>query len=423
MEKKYKFATRILSIMVIAGLVAWIYQLQKGLILTNMRNPFTWGLYIATWAFFVGTAAGGLVVSSAIYVFGAKEFKPIAKVASLTAFVCVIGAMLSILPDIGRPERLYYMIISPNLDSMLPWDVLVLVLYALVSGIYTYILLKPDIASRGIKLPLLGTVLKREVSKEEIENIREKSEIQAKRLAPIALPLAIMIHTVTAWVLATQFSRAWWYGGLLAPTFIAAALATGPAVVIIASMIVYGYKNELLATFSLLAKFSAISAVILLFMYYNDFLVRFWWRSGREFEVLKLVFSRYPLIHAIEIIFILASVIIFATRSKSRNWLIAGSISVLVGVFAHRFLLIPPAYNQIPLEIPVATSTEALTWFYPIAIGQIRGSLLNPQDVFTSFWNYVPSIVEITITTGVIAFVCLAYMLSIRALPLIEETR
>ncbi len=423
MEKNYNTIIKGLAAVTGLGLIAWFYQLYSGLIVTNMRNPFSWGLYIAAWAFFVGTAAGGLVVSSAIYLFGAKQLKPIAKVASLTAFIFAMGAMIVLLPDIGRPDRLYNFLIHPNFRSMLPWDFIVLSAYAVVSAIYTYTLLYPDIVQRGVKVPFYGVIGKRSVTETEMEKIREDSERRAKRLAPIALPLAILIHTVTAWVLATQMARPWWYGGALAPTFIAAALATGPAIVILASLVVYGYKEKLAATYVLLAKVSAVSSIIMLFIYYNDFMVRFWWNAGREFDALKMVFTRYPLIHAAEVFFILLATVIFIKYPRDPKRLVQGSISVIVGVFAHRFLLLPPAYNIIPLKIPVVLHAETMEWSYPIAVGQVRGTLMHPEHIFSSFWSYVPSIVEIIITLGVTCFLVLAFLSLTKILPLTEAEK
>lgn len=423
MEKRYSDVTKMLVAVAALGAIAWFYQLYSGLIVTNMRNPFSWGLYVATWAFYVGTAAGGLVVSSAIYLFGAKQLKPVAKLAALTAFLFALAAMLILLPDIGRPDRLYNFLLHPNFKSMLPWDFLVLSAYAAVSAIYTYTLLYPDIVARGVKLPYYGIVLKRDVTEAEMEKIRETSDRRAKRLAPVALPLAILIHTVTAWVLATQLSRPWWYGGALAPTFIAAALATGPAIVILAALIVFGYKDKLEGTYALLAKVSAVSSVIMLFIYYNDFVVRFWWHNGREFDVLKLVFTRYIFLHATELIFIVLAAVIFIRYPRDKKWLIRGSLSVIVGVFAHRFLLLPPAYNVMPLRIPVILRNETVEWAYPIAVGQVRGSLADPQHVFTSYWSYSPSLVEIAITLGVMAFIGLAFLSLVRMLPLAEAEK
>ena len=417
MRRKSDLVMAVLAVLAIIGIAAWIMQLQRGLILTNMRNPFTWGLYIAMWAFYVGTAAGGLVVSSAIYIFGVKQLKPVAPVASITAFIFAVAAMLMALPDIGRPDRLLNLFIYPNFKSLLIWDFIVLATYAILSAIYTYVLLKPRIAVSGVSLPLIGTIMKKNVTAAEIQRLEQESERQAKILAPVALPFAILIHTVTAWVLATQLSRPWWYGGLLAPTFIAAALTAGPAVVILASLIVYGYRKDLQDAYRLLAKVAAFSAVVLLFMYYNDFFVRQWWEAGREFDAIMLVFRDYVAIHAVEVIFMLLGAYILATRYNSVNGLVAGSTVVNLGILAHRYLLIPPAYNIIPLRIPVVLGVESLEWTYPIAIGEVRGSLVNPEPIFTAYWNYIPSPVEVAITIGVFAIISLVLLGLLRVLP------
>ena len=107
----------------LVAIAAWIYQLQEGLILTNMQNSYNWGLYISGLAFFVGNAAGGLVLTSSIYLFGVKKLKPLAKLGALTAFANVTAAMLIVLPDIGKPIRLYNMLLHPNWMSPLVWDV------------------------------------------------------------------------------------------------------------------------------------------------------------------------------------------------------------------------------------------------------------------------------------------------------------
>ena len=130
------------------AVAVWFYQLKEGLILTNMQNSFSWGLYISGLAFFVGNAAGGLVLTSSIYLFGVKKLKPLAKLGALTAFANVTAAMLIVLPDIGKPLRLYNLILHPNFMSPLVWDVIVLNLYALASAIYLYILMLPELTGR-----------------------------------------------------------------------------------------------------------------------------------------------------------------------------------------------------------------------------------------------------------------------------------
>jgi len=421
MEKRFSKVYKFLGVVMLLGLAAFIYQLAQGLIVTNMRNPFSWGLYIATWAFFVGTAAGWLVVSSSIYLFKVEALKPVARLATITAFVFAIAAMSILLPDIGRPDRIYNMLIHPNFTSLLPWDALVLSSYALVSIIYAYTLMKPEIYKYGVNLPFFGLKGKKSLTEEEFRELKEISYSQAKKLAPLALPLAILIHTVTAWVLATQMARPWWYGGLLAPTFIATAIATGPAIVILFSLWVLGVNEKLLAAYRVLAKISAISSIILLFMYYNEFLVRFWWHHGEDYEALKLLFSKYLHFHVIEVFFILLSAYLFFKYSDVPKKLVQAGIFLIIGVFAHRFLLLPPAYNVIPFKVPVIERYGSFEWSYPIAVGEVRGNLLNPEKVFVSFWNYFPSIVEFLIVAGVMAAVVFVILKLAEILPVREE--
>jgi molybdopterin-containing oxidoreductase family membrane subunit len=414
MKKSYNLLVIVLAIIALVGIAAWIYQIQRGLIVTNMRNPFSWGLYISMWAFYVGTAAGGLVVSSAIYLFKAEKLKPFAKVASLTAFIFVIAAMVMILPDLGRVDRFYHILLYPQFGSLLPWDFIVLAIYAFLSATYILVLTRADIMKNGIKLPLFGKILQRDLSEEEYGKIVKKSERQARILAPLALPFAILIHTVTAWVLATQ-ARPWWHGGLLAPTFIAAALSTGPAVVILGSLFVMGYRKGFEGGYSLLAKISAVSTIGLLFMYYNDFVVRAWWGEGTEVDVLKLVFSDYIATHGMEVLFMLLGVVTFVAYSTKKSGLVLGSIFMNVGVLAHRYLLMGPAYNLYPFRLPIVYGE---VWEYPIAVGEVRGGAMNPQPTFAYYWDYFPSPVEIAITAGILAIVLLSFIALSKLLPL-----
>src|SRR5512139_4171647 len=69
---------------------AYVVQFLNGLIVTNLSNLFSWGLYVSGVAFFVGNAAGGLVLSSSIYLFGLTALKPFARLGALTAFANVV---------------------------------------------------------------------------------------------------------------------------------------------------------------------------------------------------------------------------------------------------------------------------------------------------------------------------------------------
>jgi molybdopterin-containing oxidoreductase family membrane subunit len=386
----------VLVVIIAVAFISWLAQLKEGLILTNLRNPFSWGLYISTFAFLVSLAAGGLIVSSSIYIFKIDALKPLAATAALSAFACVSGAGLMVIPDIGRPDRLYNILLHPNFLSPLIWDIIVISGYATLSLVYTYVLLLPGLARRK-------SIFSLPFNKSPIEKTDALSHRLSKILAPVALPFAVLIHTVTAWIFATQPARPWWYSAILAPDFIAVAVASGSALVLLVSIIAYGFREQLAPAYRILAKLSAIALIVHLFFIYNDFVIRGWAQKPGEFDALGLLFGTMLGPHLAEVILPLLAAIIFLAkglRSKPAV-LVLGIGLMLVGAFSHRFLLMPSAYNFIPLTLHI-TAPE-VTWAYPIAIGET----LPGQSVFAAYWNYLPSAIEISITLGVLAVTAL----------------
>ena len=49
-----------------------------------------------------------------------------------------------------------------------------------------------------------------------------------------ALPVAILVHSVTAWIFGLELAREGWYSAIMAPIFVASALDSGLALLILA---------------------------------------------------------------------------------------------------------------------------------------------------------------------------------------------
>ena len=105
----------------VLGVGAWAYytQLTRGLIVTDMRDIVLWGLNMVTFIFFVGLNAGGLIICSSVCVFGAHQYRPIARLGALLAAVCIVIAAAAVIADLGRPDRLSNMIHSAQIQSPL----------------------------------------------------------------------------------------------------------------------------------------------------------------------------------------------------------------------------------------------------------------------------------------------------------------
>lgn len=385
--KKSNTLLTLAVVLILISLVAWGYQLNRGLIVTNMRNPFSWGLYIATFAFFVGVAAGGLIVSSSVYLFNIQALKPFTRIASLSAFASILGAGAMIFPDMGRVERVWKIFVHPNFRSPLVWDVIVISAYLIITFLSVYVQFLPDWKREGRGFLNAWTKLRSQ------ENVELFSKKWSKRVALVGLPVAILIHTVTALIFATQASRGWWNTAVLPPDFVAMAVASGTALVLVISLIAVGREQfkQYQDAFRTMALIVAGALVVHFFFVSVDLIVHGWWGKPEATETLALVFGRYGPLYATELLLPAFTMIFFFTEKGKSSFkaLMFGSALLCIGVFAHRLMLMFPAFNAIPLTIAIP-GAGIESWVYPVALGQFR----EGQPVFVNFWAYTPTLVE-----------------------------
>ena len=100
----------ITGVILVGGAVILALRFTYGLVATtNLDNNYPWGLWIGFDVMSgVALAAGGFVTSTAVYIFGMKEYKPIVRPALLTGFLGYFLVVLGLLADLGRPWRLPY---------------------------------------------------------------------------------------------------------------------------------------------------------------------------------------------------------------------------------------------------------------------------------------------------------------------------
>jgi len=100
----------IAAVILAVGAVIILLRFVKGLgATTNLTHTNPWGLWIGFDVMTgVALAAGGYVISSAVYLFGMKEYKPIVRPAILTGFLGYFLVVVGLIVDLGRPWRLPY---------------------------------------------------------------------------------------------------------------------------------------------------------------------------------------------------------------------------------------------------------------------------------------------------------------------------
>jgi len=377
----------LLGLLVVAGLAGWIIQLVQGLVVTDMRNVTVWGLYIVSFMFFVGLSAGGLIVSSATKVFKTTRFDSIAKIATLLSFSCIVAAAVSILPDMGRPERLWHMIIHPNFQSPLVWDMIIIGIYAALSAVYLWMMIRHD---RGA------------ISSDAL-----------RRMAFFALPTAILVHSVTAWIFGLQVSHPFWNSALMAPLFISSALVSGTALLMIAVLWLkrIGYLEFSGSQTRSLGALLSVFIVVDLFFLFSEIITEAYPQAAEGTEALELLITGAgaPMFWA-EVLLggVVALYLLLSRRTREQpGWVVLASVFVIIGIFFKRFNLLMAGF-RLPLVSAEAT----------VQTGPVSPNADTLLQTLEEGLGYFPSAVEWAIFGGVIALTALIFTLGVRYLPL-----
>jgi len=235
-----KRAFWVVGVVGLAPLAIGIYlRLTTGHQLANYGSLVPWGLGVAEYIYFIGLSAGAFLLSSLVYVFGVERFKPIGRLAVFTAIVSLLLALLSIWMDIGHMERFYYVFLYANVTSPMAWMIWLYSAYFLLLLAEFWLLMRRDLAVartlpgwRGVvaKIASLGST---NTSDESLARDMRKVKI----LATIGVPLAIMFHGGVGALFGVLSSRPYWHSGLYPIIFLASALASGGALLAVASSI------------------------------------------------------------------------------------------------------------------------------------------------------------------------------------------
>jgi Ni/Fe-hydrogenase subunit HybB-like protein len=231
-------AVAALGAVVAFGAYAYFLQLRDGLAVTGMRDTVSWGLYITNFVFFIGISHVGALLSSILRLTGAKWRHPITRMAEAITFsALLIGAIMPFV-DLGHPERALNLITHGRLQSPILWDIVSITTYLTGSTIFLLLPLIPDLALLRDKLtdaPRWRRWLYRILSLgwRGTPDQRARLERAMNTMAVLILPIAVMVHTVVSWIFAMTL-RPGWNSTIFGPYFVAGALASGAASVVLA---------------------------------------------------------------------------------------------------------------------------------------------------------------------------------------------
>jgi molybdopterin-containing oxidoreductase family membrane subunit len=397
----HKFLVIGLAVVVAWALVAYIHQLRIGLAATAMSDYFSWGVYIVDFVFFIGISMAGSLISAMLRLSNANWRHPISRLAeAITVFALLVAGPMIII-DMGRPDRFLHVIRYGRLQSPILWDVLSLTSYLAGSFLYLYVPMIPDLAilrdtpglSRWRK-KLYGTLAMRwNGTADQHRNLDRAISV----MAIVIIPVAVSIHTVTAWLFGMTL-RPGWHSTIIGPDFVIGALYSGVAAVITA-IVLFRYFLRLGAYIPVedlrkLAKLMLIFGLVYAYFVINEHVGAAYTGEGAERPLLEKMISGHYAIQfwaMIGIGLVLPLLMLVTPLGRGIAGIAVAAILVNVGMWLKRYIIVIPT-----LASPFMPARE--------------GANLA----------YVPTWVEWSITAGGFAAFLLMFILFSKVFPVVS---
>ncbi|MBU0704997.1 MAG: Ni/Fe-hydrogenase cytochrome b subunit [Chloroflexi bacterium] len=366
-KRRLPTGTIILLALTAIGLTVGVIRFVVGLgPTTNLTDSYPWGMWIGFDVISgVALGSGAFTLAAVVQIFHLKKYRPLLRPAILTGFIGYLLVIMGLLADLGRPFRIWHLLIYWNVHSPL-FEV-------------------------GWCVMLYTTVLALEVLPFAFERFNKPDSLPVRVIHTVMLPLVIAgvtLSTMHQSTLGTLFLampdklHPLWYSPILPVFFYVSAIALGLAMVILeSSLSARAFKRGLeLDILSSLAKAIPYVLGLYLALKLGDLVL-----AGD----LKLLFegSLQSNLFLIELVWVLLSVVVFALPKvrQSPTGLLWSSAFVVAGTIFNR----------------------------------INVSLIGPEAPAGAL--YLPHWMEFALTIGLVSGGLVLFMLAVRFLPIFSE--
>jgi molybdopterin-containing oxidoreductase family membrane subunit len=368
----------VLALFTLTGLGAVWYMEHHGHIVTGMNNQIVWGLPHVFAVFMVVAASGALNVASMASVFGKTDFKPLAPLSGLLALALLIGGLVVLMLDLGRPDRLIVAMTHYNFKSIFTWNIF------LYSGFVAFVAV------------YLWTMMERRMNP------------YTPAAGMLAFIWRMALTTGTGSIFGFLVARQAYDSALLAPLFIALSLSYGLAIFLLVLVFSCRGSGRSLGD-ALLKKFARLQVIFIAAALY--FLL--------VYHLTNLYFTKH---HDFERFLLLEGGVYTALF-----WL----GQVLLGSVLPMFLLTSSKAGQLSQRMVVSTALVVLGGFAQMYVTIIGGQafpliLFPGRQVSSSFFDgvihlYSPSLPEWLLGFGGLAIAGLIVMLALKMLDFLPE--
>lgn len=136
----YRALAAALAALALAGLGAAHYMDTEGHWVTGMNNQVVWGLPHVFAILLILGASGALNVASMASLFGRTAYSGWSRFSGLLAISLLIGGLVVLVLDLGRPDRLIVAMTHYNFKSIFAWNIFLYTGFTAVVGVYLWFL-------------------------------------------------------------------------------------------------------------------------------------------------------------------------------------------------------------------------------------------------------------------------------------------
>jgi Ni/Fe-hydrogenase subunit HybB-like protein len=378
-----------LGIILLSGLAAGILVFWKGLSITNLTDLVPWGLWITIDLSSIALAAGAFSLCAAVHLFGLKRYEPIARTATFVGLIGYTMAMLSLVLDIGRPDRFWKSLVYWNTHSLL-WEVTIAIM------LYTTVLVFETI-------PIFARFewLRKRFPK--IVARMERIHHYAPILAIIGLGLSSMHQSSLGAAYGIIKGRPFWFKPEMSVLFMLSAIVGGISLTLFVSMLASRLTPKAKVNDALIERVSRFVGWLLIGYFYfrawDALSMSYTYDPGRS-EGLRLM-TKGPLAFnfwMVELLFgmIVPMVILLYTPTRmNRFWRMVALFLVASGVVAFRW------------DINVSG--------FLVVMPYVPGQAI-------AYTSYRPSVIEILTGSAIIAYGLAAFSLGVKYLRVVDHT-
>ena len=353
---------------------------HAGHIITGMNNHIVWGLPHVFAVSLIVAASGALNGASLSSVFGLPHYKPVARLSVTLSMSLLIGGLLVLVLDLGRPDRLIVAMTTYNFRSIFAWNLFLYTGFLVIGAGYLWMMMEPRFNHHTLVA------------------------------ARIAFAWRMVLTTGTGCIFGFLVGRNALDSALLAPLFIALSLVMGTAVLVLIIVMLGRWHSPLLSD-QLLQSLRRLQVWFLLSLVYFSVVHHLTNLYATEHHVVE----RYTLIGDISGVF----------------WL--GHI--LVGVLLPLCLLAVRSIKVSDITRVVISAVLSLIGAMALLYVVIIGSQGTPQTLFpgktviesrfgdAGYSSYQPSVWEWGLGGGGVALALLLCLLLLRVFPLLPESQ